>query len=193
MKAKARAAALKQTRQQVRQKVKKYITFIVLHKHVGSLNSSERFEELTQEMEGCRWDAILISERWSANNAETWETQQGHVFMGSGNFENKHGVGILVNNKWRKHINLTDYISERAISTWITVNKQHVLLMSVYFPHSGYADHHVEKMYRSIEKLEFHKGEHTNCGRDFNAELGPGYGVERVSVGPHTLNEGNKR
>ena len=30
-------------------------------------------------------------------------------------------------------------------------------------------------------------------GGDFNAELGPGYGVERVSVGPHTLKEGNKR
>ena len=27
---------------------------------------------------------------------------------------------------------------------------------------------------------------------DFNAELGPGDGVERVSVGPHTLSEGNK-
>ena len=30
-------------------------------------------------------------------------------------------------------------------------------------------------------------------GGDFNAELGPGYGVERVSVGPHTLKEGRKR
>ena len=32
-----------------------------------------------------------------------------------------------------------------------------------------------------------------NCGGDFNAEMGPGYGVERVSVGPHTLKEGNRR
>ena len=29
-----------------------------------SLDSSERFEELTQEVEGCRWDAILICETW---------------------------------------------------------------------------------------------------------------------------------
>ena len=28
---------------------------------------------------------------------------------------------------------------------------------------------------------------------DFNAESGPGTGVELVSVGPHTLNGGNKR
>ena len=36
-----------------------------------------------------------------------------------------------------------------------------------------------------------------NCipivGADFNAELGPGYGVECRDVGFHTLNEGNKR
>ena len=85
--------------------------------------------------------------------------------MGSGKFENKHGVGILVNKKWGKHINWTDYISERAISTSITINKQHVLLMSIHFLHSRHADHHVEKVYRSIEKLtEFQKEEHTNCG-----------------------------
>ena len=81
-------------------KCEKDSTFIVLLKNVRSLNSSERFEELTQEMEGCRWDALLISETWRCNKAEMWETQQGHIFMGSGRFANKHGVGILVNKKW---------------------------------------------------------------------------------------------
>ena len=96
--------------------------------------------------------------------------------MGSGKFENPHGVGILVNKKWRKHINWTDYVSERAISTSITVNKQHVLLMSVYFPHSGYADHHVEKVYSSIEKLTNSKKKNIQfVGGDFSAELGLGY------------------
>ena len=49
-------------------------------------------------------------------------------------------------------------------------------------------------MYRTIEK-------HTNSSRksiqivggDFNAELGTGNGVERVTVGPHSLKEWNKR
>ena len=31
--------------------------FIVLQKNVKSLNSSERFEELTQQVEGWKWDA----------------------------------------------------------------------------------------------------------------------------------------
>ena len=34
---------------------------------------------MTQEVEGCRWDATLISETWRAINAEFWETQQGHI------------------------------------------------------------------------------------------------------------------
>ena len=66
--------------------------------------------------------------------------------------------------------------------------------MSVYFPHSRYADHHIEKMYKTIEK---HMQNDKNCmpiiGGDFNAELGPGSGPECKSVGKHTLNESNKR
>ena len=65
--------------------------------------------------------------------------------------------------------------------------------MSVFFPHSGCADHHVE-MYRTMEKdKNFSKKSLQIVGGDFSAELRPGHGVECTSVGPHTLNEGNKR
>ena len=47
-------------------KGEKDITFIVLPKNVRSL---------TQEVEGCRWDAPLISETWRSNKAEIWEIQ----------------------------------------------------------------------------------------------------------------------
>ena len=118
-----RSSSTKANKTTSESKSEKDITFIILQKNKRSLNSSERFEELTQEVEGCRWDATIICETWRASNAEIWETQQGHIFMGSGKFENKHGVGILVNKKWRNHINWTDDISERAMSTSITVNK----------------------------------------------------------------------
>ena len=61
-------------------------------------------------------------------------------------------VVILLNKKWPKIINDTEYISERAITATIMVNHQRIKLMSVYFLHSRYADHHIEKMYRTIEK-----------------------------------------
>ena len=81
-------------------------------------------------------------------------------------------------------------MNERAISTTIVVNRQRIKLMSVYFPHSGYADHHIEKMYKTI--TENYKRYIPIIGGDFNAELGPGHGNECISVGRYTLNEGNK-
>ena len=66
--------------------------------------------------------------------------------------------------------------------------------MSVYFSHSKYADHHIEKMYKTIEKHMAHSKKYIPIiGGDFNAELGPGKGTERISVGKYTLNESNKR
>ena len=89
-------------------------------------------------------------------------------------FEKKHGVAILLNNKWREKINWTERIGERAMTTSITVNKQRITLMSVYFHHSGYADHHVERAYNSIEKITKSTKNMQIVGGDFNAELGPG-------------------
>ena len=46
----------------------------------------------------------------------------------------------------------TEQIRTRAIATMIMVNHQRIKLMSVRFSHSGNADHHIEKMYRTSEK-----------------------------------------
>ena len=153
-----------------------------------SMHSSEKIEEMVCELEGS------LSETWRQDKAEIWETHHKHIFMGAGRFDNKHGVGIMLNKKWRQRIIDTEYINERAITTAIVVNRQRIKLMSVYFRHSGYADHHIDKMYKTIEK-------HTaNCkryipivGRDFNAELGHCHGTGCTSVGKYTLNESNKR
>ena len=158
------------------------------------MHSSESIEETVCELEGYRWDATLLSETWRQDKSEVWEIHHKHMFMGAGKYDNKHGVGIMLNKKWRQRIIDTEFINERAITATIVVSRQRIKLMSVYFPHSGHADHHIEKMYKTIEK-------HTaNCkrympiiGGDFNAELGSGQGTECTSVGRYTLNEGNKR
>ena len=66
----------------------------------------------------------------------------------------------MLNKKWRQKVIDTEYISERAITTTIVVNHQRIKLMSVYFRRSGCADHHVEKMYKTIEK---HTTNDRNC------------------------------
>ena len=92
------------------------------------------------------------------------------TYIGAGKFENKHV----------------------PIATSITTNTQRVWLMNVYFLHSVYADHHIEKTYNSIEKLMKSKRNIQIVGGAFNAELGPGIGLERVSVGqkyPQTVEQ----
>ena len=167
------------------------VTFIVLQKNMRSMHSSERIEELVCEceLEGYRWDAILLSETWRQDKAEMWKTHHEHIFMGAGRCDNKHGVGIMLNKKWRQRIIDTEYINERAITTTIVVNRQRIKLMNVYFTHSVYADHHIEKMCKTTEK-------HTaNCkryipivGGDFNAELDTKQNV-RVLAGTHSTRE----
>ena len=106
------------------------------------------------------------------------DTTQTHLH-GSWKIHNKHGVGIMLNKRWRKRIIDTEYIDERATTTTILVNRQHIKLMSVYFPHSKYADHHVEKMYKTIEKHMMNKKYIPIVGGGFGAGLGLG-GEERV-------------
>ena len=50
-----------------------------------SMHSSEKIEKLVIELEGYRWDAILLNETWRHEPAELWETQHKHIFMGAGN------------------------------------------------------------------------------------------------------------
>ena len=171
----------------------KDITFIVLQK-MRSMHWSERIEEMVCEFEGYRWDATSLSETWRQDKSEIWETHHKHIFMGAGKYDNKHGVGIMLNKKCRHRIIDTEYINDRAITATIVVKRQRIELMSLYFPHSGYADHHIEKMYKTRKKHT------TNCkryipivGGDFNAELGLGHRTECTSVGRYTLNEGKQK
>ena len=87
-----------------------------------SMHSSERIEEMVCELEGYRWDAILMSETWRPDKPEIWKTHHKHMFMGAGKYDNKHGVGIMLSKKWRNRIIDTECINERAITATIVVN-----------------------------------------------------------------------
>ena len=54
-----------------------------------STHSSEKIEELVSELEGYRWDAILLNETWRHEQAEIWETHHKHIFLGAGKYDNK--------------------------------------------------------------------------------------------------------
>ena len=113
----------------------KVVTCIVLQKNLRSMHSSERIEEMVSDLEGYRWDALFLNETWRHDKEEIWETHHKHIFMGAGKYDNKHGVGVLLNKKWRQRIIDTEYINEGAISTTIVVNPQRMKLVSVCFTH----------------------------------------------------------
>ena len=116
------------------------------------MSTSERLEELFNEVFRVRWDVILISETWRQGK-EIWETEQGHIVIESGKFTNKYGVAIIVNRSWKNQINLVECVCERVVAASISVNKQPITLVSAYMPHSGYPDHHVERTYKTISKI----------------------------------------
>ena len=49
--------------------------------------------------------------------------------MGAGKYDNKHWVGIMLNNRWRKRIIDIKYINERAITAGKHENKHGVGIM----------------------------------------------------------------
>ena len=116
-----------------RHTVNKEVTFIRLQKNMRSMHSSEGIEGMVCELEGYRWDAILLSETWRPGKSAIWETHHKHIFMEAGKYDNKHGVGIMLNKRWRQRIIETEYINERAITATIVANRQRIKLMSVYF------------------------------------------------------------
>ena len=73
-----------------------------------------KIKKSVTELEGHRWDAILLNETWRHELAELWEIYHKHIFM---------GAGVMLNKRWRKRIIDTEYINERAITTTILVNR----------------------------------------------------------------------
>ena len=144
-------------------------------KNVGSLNSSERLEELTQEVEGYRLDAILISETWRASNAEIWATQQGHIYHGSWKIREQP-------RSWNS--------GEQEVAKTYQLDRLQLRTRHMNVDHSPttlkrYTDQ--SRNSRNPKRTTYKLWETSMRNRV------PGVGVERVSVGPHTLKEGIKR
>ena len=53
---------------------------------------------------------------------------------------------------------------------WITFTECVIVIVIVHFPHTGYADHHVEEAHMSIEKYTSSKRHIRIIAGDFNAE-----------------------
>ena len=86
------------------------------------------------------------------------------------------------------------WIRNGVITTMIVANHQSIMLVSVYFFHSGYADHHIEKCTEQLRSTRVLAERAYRLLEETSTLIwGLGLGVERVSVGPHSFKEGSKR
>ena len=103
--------------------------------------------------EGYRWDAVLLNEIWRLAKSEFWETHHKHIYVDAGKYDHNHGVGILLNKKWRHHNNDRGQPSKHHAGERV-------------LPPLGICRSSHWKMYRTIEKhTSSLQKEHTDCWR----------------------------
>ena len=103
---------------------------------------------------------------------EHWETEQGHVFIGSGHDEPNKGVAILINKRWKKSIKRFVPVNERIAYVDFGTKNFRVRAIAAYFPHCGYADKHVQVMYDALTSIHLEAkraNRMTVIGADCNA------------------------
>ena len=153
------------------EKLKKIVAYT---KNLQSVASPERLAELMTELGGLEWDVFMGTETWRGEQEE-WLTLPGeHLFLGAGGRKGR-GVAIVLNERWRAAVKGRRAINERL--AWLDVNMHGKKLRFVvaYFPHHGYADAEVDKLYTEINKIcqaARRKGRKVILGGDFNAVAG---------------------
>ena len=91
----------------------------------------------------------------------------------------------------------TGVVNERLVFLDISGGGMRVRIASAYFPHSGYADAHIQALYTTL--TEIHKDAAANkfqfiLAADFNAEVGSRMDTDSSKViGPNGFNSENQR
>lgn len=150
--------------------------FILIHKNARSMTTDDAIDELLTELDNINRDVIAINETWRTTKHELWTTQQGHhLFAGSGNDTNTRGVGFLIHSRWKNKLQRFAPVNERLAYIDIDIYKWKLRIITACFPHSGYCDAHVQRMYDTLSDLRsdaLQKKRHTLITGDFNAQVG---------------------
>ena len=172
-------------------------TIIILTKNARSLTNDTKLNELEAELEHFDWDFILITETWRTQTEELFTMTSGHLFCGSGSSSGTRGVAIIMHKRWAKYLKQFTCVDDRVAFIDVTVHGKSYRLAAVYFPHSGYADKHIQRMYTILSELHLDATNEQSdiiIGGDYNAEVGSrDDGDNNHIIGKHGLNETNTR
>ena len=95
--------SIEKKRWRLKKTKKLHFFYFAKKKNMRSMHSSEKSKNWWARLKATDGTQFYWMKRGRHEQAETWETHHGHIFIGSGIFDNKHGVGIMLNKKrWRK-------------------------------------------------------------------------------------------
>ena len=123
------------------------ITFI--QKNIRSLFGEQRFEELLEEVHAFHWDVVFVSETWREQFEEDIAVRHGDRWIGSsgqrkqGAADFKHGVGVLLHERWARAIKKVTYQSSRLLSKDLEMHCYRFRLICVYMPYAEHADREI--------------------------------------------------
>ena len=169
----------------------------VYQKNARGLTNDGRIEEMMKELIDVKWDILILNETWRTEAREYFEMAEGHIFAGAGYPKHQRGVAIIVHRRWAKSILNFVAINERAAFLDINFNIYRMRVVAAYFPHSKYADIHVQEVYNTLSSLRREakaKKYRFLIGADCNAEAGSRTEFDDpLVVGTCGLNRENSR
>lgn len=170
---------------------------IAYFKNVRGFADDCRLDELMHELQPVHWDVVLLNETMRMQKEELWESEYGHIFAGSGHDTPIRGVGILLHKRWKPFIVRFKAVSERVAYIDVVRKGFKLRVVTAYFPHSGYADHHVQEVCDALVDIKadaISKSMRTMIGADVNAQVGCSTDqVEHHTIGKHGLDPANSR
>lgn len=106
-------------------------------------------------------------------------------------------MGFLIHARWAKHVQRFQPIDERIASLDLKAGKWKLRIVTAYFPHSGYGDIHMQRMYHALddiaEEAKSQKKQLILTG-DFNAQVGMRQDEETAkTIGRYGLEPSNQR
>jgi len=119
---------------------------------------------------------VTINETWRTTKQELWTTQRnGHIFAGSGYEHGSRGVAFLIHHARARRIRAFTPVDERIAFLDIDIHSWKLRIITAYFPHTGYSDACVQRMYDTLSTIisEGRKAHlHIILAGDFNAQVG---------------------
>ncbi|PZC76173.1 hypothetical protein B5X24_HaOG204917 [Helicoverpa armigera] len=166
----------------------------VLTYNVRTLLNDERLVELENSLKDIRWDIVGLSE--VRRGGEATEERDDNIFFHIGTGSGLHGVGFLVDKKWKNNIIEFRGYSERiAVLKFRLTHTKTLTLVQTYAPTSAYSDDDVEDYYDLLNKAcEDNRGTFNIVLGDFNAKIGARQDQDDDKIiGPHGLGTRNER